>query len=79
MSSDANNSPYFQLENSMSQAFEKAVLNAIHPSVVTKVILDAIKSDDPQLRYAVGNDDDAIAIEARRNMSGREFMNWMKK
>ena len=60
--------------------FEKVVLNAIHPSVVTKVILDAIKSDDPQLRYAVGNDDDhaAIAIEARRNMSDREFMNWMK-
>jgi hypothetical protein len=66
----------------MSQAFDKVVPNAIHPSEVAKVILDAIKSDDPQLRYAVGNDDDdddAMAIEARRNMSDREFMNWMKQ
>jgi hypothetical protein len=37
-----------------------------------------LSNDDPQLRYVVRNDV-AMAIEARRNMSDREFVNSMKK
>jgi NAD(P)-dependent dehydrogenase (short-subunit alcohol dehydrogenase family) len=67
-SSPSPNSPYAQLANSMSEAFKKMEQNAIHPSEVAKVILDAVTSDDPQLRYVVG-----------KNMSDREFVSFMKK
>jgi hypothetical protein len=42
------------------------------------VILDAVTSDDPQLRYVVGNDAARI-MEARKNMSDREFGNLRKE
>jgi hypothetical protein len=61
----------------MSKTFKRIGENAMHPSEVAKSILDAITSDDPQLRYVVGND--AIRrIEARKNMSDREFGNLIK-
>jgi short-subunit dehydrogenase len=72
------NSPYAQLANNMSEAFKKIEQNAIHPSEVAKVILDAVTSDDPQLRYLVGNDA-AMLMEARKNMSDREFRSLIKK
>ena len=77
-SSNPNNSPYAQLANNMSEAFKKIEQNTIHPSEVAKVILDAVTSDDPQLRYVVGNDSARI-MEARKNMSDREFGNLIKK
>jgi NAD(P)-dependent dehydrogenase (short-subunit alcohol dehydrogenase family) len=71
------NSPYTQLAANMSKTFKKMEENAMHPSEVAKTILDAVTSDDPQLRYVVGND--AIkTIEARKNMSDREFGNLIK-
>jgi len=45
---------------------------------VEKVILDAVTSDNPQLKYVVGNDAARI-MEARKNMSDREFGNLRKK
>jgi short-subunit dehydrogenase len=72
------NSPYAQLANNMSEAFKKIEQNAIHPSEVAKVILDAVTSDDAQLRYLVGNDA-AMLMEARKNMSDREFGSLIKK
>ena len=72
------NSPYIQLASTMSEAFKKIEQNAIHPSEVAKVILDAVTSDNPQLRYLVGKDAAAL-MEARKNMSDREFENLMKK
>jgi len=62
----------------MSKAFKKMEENIIHPSEVAKVILDAVTSDNPQLRYVVGNDAARI-MEARKNMSDREFGNLRKK
>jgi short-subunit dehydrogenase len=72
------NSPYAQLANNMSKAFKKMEENVIHPSEVAKVILDAVTSDNPQLKYVVGNDAARI-MEARKNMSDREFGNLRKK
>ncbi|HEY9386028.1 MAG TPA: SDR family oxidoreductase [Nitrososphaeraceae archaeon] len=77
-SSNYPNSPYSQLANNMSEAFNRMVQNAIHPSEVAKVILDAVTSDNPQLRYVVGKDA-TMVMEARKNMSDREFENLMKK
>jgi hypothetical protein len=42
------------------------------PEEVAKVILQAITSENPQLRYTVGNDA-ATIIQARMNMPDKEF------
>jgi short-subunit dehydrogenase len=76
--SDPNNSPYIHMEDNMSKAFKQMVQNTIHPSEVAKVILQAVTSDSPDFRYVVGKDA-AMIIEARKNMSDREFQNLMKK
>ena len=52
--------------------------NTISPSVVAKTILDAVTSDNPQLRYVVG-EDAAQTIEARKNMHDKEFGDLIKK
>ena len=54
------------------------IQNTLHPSEVAKVIVQAVISDNPDFRYVVGKDA-ATIIEARRNMSDREFQNFMKK
>ncbi|MGB8641387.1 MAG: SDR family oxidoreductase [Nitrososphaeraceae archaeon] len=71
------NSPYTQLADNMSKTFKKMEENAMHPFEVAKTILDVVTSDDPQLRYVVGNDATKI-IEARQNMSDKEFGNLIK-
>jgi hypothetical protein len=45
---------------------------------VAKVILASVSSEDPQLRYTVG-DDAAMVLQAKRTMSDREFGNLMRK
>ena len=54
------------------------IQNTLHPFEVAKVILQAVMVDNPDFRYMVGKDA-AMILEARRNMSDREFQNFMKK
>ena len=76
--SDPNSSPYRQIENNMSEALKQMVQNTTPSSEVAKVILQAVTLDNPDFRYVIGKDA-AMIIEARRNMSDREFENLMKK
>jgi short-subunit dehydrogenase len=76
--SDPLNSPYRSMENRISEYFKQWSQNAIHPSEVAKVILQAVTSDNPDLRYVVGKDA-AMALESRRNMSDKEFHDSIKK
>ena len=69
---------YSQIENKMSEAVKQVTQNTIHPSNVAKAILEAVTSDTPDFRYVVGRDGTMI-IEARKNMSEREFQNLIKK
>ena len=66
------------MENNMSEALKQMVQNTTPSSEVAKVILQAVTSDNPDFRYVIGKDA-AMIIEARRNMSDREFENLMKK
>ena len=75
---DPNISVYRKLENNISEALKQMVQNTIPSSQVAKVILQAVISDNPEFRYVVG-EDAAMIIEARRNMSDREFQNLIKK
>jgi hypothetical protein len=60
------------------KAFNGLQQNAMNISEVTKTILDAVTSDNPQLRYLVG-EDAAKLIEAKKNMSDKEFGDLIKK
>lgn len=73
-----NNLPYRQMANNMLEAQKQMIQNAMHPSEVAKVILGAVTSDNPDLRYVVGKDA-VMSLEARRNMSDGEFENLIKK
>ena len=42
------------------------------------MILQVVIADNPDFRYVVGKDA-AIILEGRRNMSDREFVNFIKK
>ena len=64
-SSSDSNSPYTQFGNKILKAYEQMEQNTISPSVVAKTILDAVTSNNPQLRYVVG-EDAAKTLEARK-------------
>jgi NAD(P)-dependent dehydrogenase (short-subunit alcohol dehydrogenase family) len=71
------NSPYAQQVAGVSKTFKKMEENSLHPTEVAKTVLDAVMSDDPRLRYVVGNDAAKI-IEAKKNMSDKDFGNLIK-
>ena len=54
--SDPSGSPYRSMQSSISEYFNQWAQNAIHPSEVAKVILQAVTSDNPDYRYVVGKD-----------------------
>jgi len=72
------NSPYAQMMQKLNAGFSSIVENAPLPVEVAKVILKAVTSEDPELRYTVG-DDAAAMIQAKRSMSDTEFGKLMKK
>lgn len=74
------NSPYFSLSQNVVNHFKSLVNNpsSSRPEEVAKVVLQAVTSKNPQLRYTVGNDADAI-MQTKRTMTDTEFGNLIKK
>ena len=74
-------SPYFssiqQLEKSFKSAMENTSASS-PPEEVAKVILQAVTSESPKLRYAVGNDASSI-IQTKTTMSDTEFRSLIKQ
>jgi NAD(P)-dependent dehydrogenase (short-subunit alcohol dehydrogenase family) len=72
-------SPYSSLMQKVENSFESMLKNAASPpEEVAKVILQAISSESPLLRYTAGNDADDI-IRAKTTMSEAEFANSIKQ
>ena len=71
-------SQYAQTMQKLNARFSSLVENAPPAIEVAKVILKAVISEDPELRYTVG-EDAAAMIQAKRSMSDREFGKLMKK
>jgi NAD(P)-dependent dehydrogenase (short-subunit alcohol dehydrogenase family) len=66
-------SPYFSLTQKLDNNFRSMMETASSsPKEVAKVILQAVTSENPLLRYSVG-DDAANLIHARENMPDKEF------
>ena len=75
------NSPYFSLTQQLEKSFKSAMENtsaSSPPEEVAKVVLQAVTSDSPKLRYAVGNDA-ASLIQAKTTMSDTEFGGLIKQ
>jgi NAD(P)-dependent dehydrogenase (short-subunit alcohol dehydrogenase family) len=71
-------SPYFSLMQKVENQFKSRmedVSSSSHPIEVAKVVLQAVTSQNPQLRYIVGT----TIIQARMNMSDKEFGNMIKQ
>ena len=74
-------SPYFSLIRQLERSFKLAMENtsaSSTPEEVAKVVLQAIRSTNPKVRYAVGNDAASI-IQAKTTMSDTEFAGLIKQ
>lgn len=71
-------SPYTQMMQKLNAGFSFILENAPSPVEVAKVIVMAATSENPELRYVVGDDATAM-LKAKRTMSDAEFGNLMKK
>ena len=72
------NSPYWQLMQKIASSFEHMMENGSSPDLVAKVVLKAVTSENPSLRYLAGKDIETW-MEGKRNMSDEEFYKMMKQ
>jgi short-subunit dehydrogenase len=72
------NSPYTQITQKMASSFEGMMKNASSPELVANIVLEAVTNDNPNLRYLAGKDAETW-LNAKRNMSDKEFYKMMKQ
>jgi NAD(P)-dependent dehydrogenase (short-subunit alcohol dehydrogenase family) len=72
------NSPYAQLLQNMATSFQHMIEGGSSTDVVAKVVLKAVTSENPGLRYLAGKDVETW-MEAKRSMSDEEFYKMMKQ
>ena len=70
------NSPYSQMMKKIAHSFEELMKNSSSPDLVANVVLNAVKDENPNLRYLAGNDVEQW-LGAKRNMSDEEFHKMM--
>ncbi|MGZ5470592.1 MAG: SDR family oxidoreductase [Nitrososphaeraceae archaeon] len=71
-------SAYQPITQKIFEAFLPMMEYAFPTKIVADAILEAVNSDNPNIRYAVGDDAKSI-IEARKKLSDKEFENWVKE
>jgi short-subunit dehydrogenase len=71
-------SPYQPITQKIFEAFLSMIQYAFPAKIVADVILEAITSDNPKIRYAVGDDAKSIT-ESKKRLSDKEFENWVKE
>ena len=72
------NSPYAQFMQNVATSFQHMIEGGSSSDVVAKVVLEAVTSENPSLRYLAGKDVETW-MEGRRNMSDDEFFKMMKQ
>jgi NAD(P)-dependent dehydrogenase (short-subunit alcohol dehydrogenase family) len=70
-------SPYSQIMQRMVTSLEKTMKNGSSPDLVAKVVINAVTSENPSLRYLAGNDVEQWLD--KRNTSDEEFTKSMKQ
>ena len=72
------NSPYSQMMQKMAASFEPMLENGSSVDIVAKVVLNAVTSENPSLKYLAGKDIESL-MEVKRSMSDEEFYKMMKQ
>jgi NAD(P)-dependent dehydrogenase (short-subunit alcohol dehydrogenase family) len=72
------NSPYAQFMQNVATSFQHMLEGGSSSDVVAKVVLEAVTSENPSLRYLAGKDMETW-MEAKTSMSDEEFHNMMKQ
>lgn len=62
----------------MATSFGQMLENASSADIVAKIVLKAIRSENPSLRYLAGKDVE-MWIEGKKSMSDDEFYKMMKQ
>lgn len=70
-------SPYHPIAQKIFDAFLPMLQYAFPTKKVADVILEAVTSENPEIRYVVGDDAKSID-EIRKKSSDKEFENWVK-
>jgi len=71
-------SPYKEITERVIMGVKMMAELGTHPSEVAKVILNAVKEENPRPRYIVGNDAQMF-LEAKKSKTDTEFENYLKK
>jgi NAD(P)-dependent dehydrogenase (short-subunit alcohol dehydrogenase family) len=72
------NSAYSQMMQKMTASIQDMLEGGSSANIVAKVVLNAVKSENPNLRYLAGKDMETW-MEAKTGMSDEEFHNMMKQ
>ena len=72
------NSPYAQLMQNVATSFQHMIEGGSSTDVVAKVVLKAVTSENPTLRYLAGKDVETW-IEGKKSISDEEFYKMMKE
>ena len=72
------NFPYSQMMKKIANSFVELMKNSSSADLVANVVLNAVKDDNPKLRYLAGNDVEQW-LGAKRNMSDEEFYKMMNQ
>lgn len=71
-------SPYYPIMKGMEKTMDQMLKNGSTPQLVANIVLNAVTSDKPKLRYLVGKDVEQW-IEEKKKMSDEEFHDTMKQ
>jgi short-subunit dehydrogenase len=72
-------SPYFKLMDKRIAFLKESMKNSVSSSdQVANIILHAVNSRDPDMRYVIGIDA-TNSIHMRNSLSDREFMKWIRE
>lgn len=71
-------SPYYPIMKGMEKTMDQMLKNGSTPQLVANIVLNAVTSDKPKLRYLAGKDVEQW-IEEKKKMSDEEFHDIMKQ
>jgi NAD(P)-dependent dehydrogenase (short-subunit alcohol dehydrogenase family) len=71
-------SAYLSMTRKMNEVLGQLMQNGSPPSLVANVVLQAAKSDNPNLRYLAGKDVEQW-VDQKKKMSDNEFFNMMNQ
>ena len=71
-------SAYLSMTRKMNEVFGQLMQNGSPPSLVANVVLQAAKTDNPNLRYLAGKDVEQW-VDQKKKMSDNEFFNMMNQ